>query len=448
MVSIVDFSKIEDRLDAEYYQQHFLDVESISEEYPEVKTIADLEETIVNGVEIREYTNDGLPYLRVSDLKEMFLDLTDVKFIRKDVKITKNIDLNLGDLLFSRSGSLGIIAIVTEEIVDAIISSHLIKVRLNDINPCYAATFFSCKLGRQQILRRNNGTVVPEINQPSLRTVKVPLPSKSFQEHIEQLIREAYSKRTLANEKYKETKDVINQTLGISKQQIKEEKVFETTFSEISKSIRLNAEYYEPKFKAIDLMKQTSDLEILSVAQIRKQIGYGTSEDLTYTDKGVPFLRVTDINNLDYIDPEETKKISKHDAKRLNNYEVTTRDILISRTGSIGNAVFIDKSLDGSIFGSYFIKIRLEEGYNPFYVAIFLNSMLGRLQSERLTSGAIQTNITIPAIESMEIAFPKSAVQKAICNSYKQAVHLRKDSRRLIQQAKQEVEKRITRKVY
>lgn len=105
IVSKIVYPQLENRFDAEYYKPEYLEVERTIKNYPNKKSIGKLAEIVVNGTEIREYVPKGTPYLRVSDAREIFLDLSDVKYVRENVELKKDIELDLNDLLFSRSGT-------------------------------------------------------------------------------------------------------------------------------------------------------------------------------------------------------------------------------------------------------------------------------------------------------------------------------------------------------
>jgi len=442
IVSKIVYPQLENRFDAEYYKPEYLEVERTIKNYPNKKAIGKLAEIVVNGTEIREYVPKGTPYLRVSDAREIFLDLSDVKYVRENVEVKKDIELDLNDLLFSRSGTIGVVGIVTEDIKGAIISSHLIRVKLRSINPYFAVVFFNSKYGILQILRRNNGTVVPEINQPALKSIVVPIPPPSSQEHIEKLVKEAHEKRKLADQKYKEAEQLLYKELGIGKLELTREKTFETTFSEVEKTTRFDSEYYQPKYDQNIENVRNSKFKNVKLGTLIEGIKYGTSEKVDYSESGIPFLRVTDINSFNTIDIEDIKRIPEYELQRVKNAIIRENEILISRTGTIGCAVYINEKLKNSIFGSYFIKIKVDK-INPLYLSIFLNSQLGKLQTQRETSGAIQTNITIPIIKSLRIIVPDTEIQEKICDVYRDALQIRDASRRLIVQAKTEVEELI-----
>lgn len=141
---------------------------------------------IINGADLRKYVEEGTPYLRVENIKENMIDLNDVKYVKtKPEEVSKNIQLSEGDILFTRKASYGICAVVTKASENAIISSEIIRLVLkNDINPFYVAAFLNSRLGRMQSDRMAVGTIMPGINHPSLRSMKIVIPQIEVQDKI------------------------------------------------------------------------------------------------------------------------------------------------------------------------------------------------------------------------------------------------------------------------
>lgn len=191
------------RLDAEHYQpkydqlhQGFTDFAGVS------TTVDDLAGDIVNGAEIREYQDQGTAYLRVGDLKSLDIDIASVVYI--DPKRAKSglakIGLRAGDVLISRSGSLAVAAVVESVWESALISSHLIRLRIRDtrIDPYFLALFFMTLPGKMQIQMWSNGGVQPEISQPALKAIIVPILPLLVQHEIRRLILEARRLRAVS----------------------------------------------------------------------------------------------------------------------------------------------------------------------------------------------------------------------------------------------------------
>jgi len=80
---------------------------------------------------------------------------------------------------------------------------------------------------------------------------------------------------------------------------------------------------------------------------------------------------------------------------------------------------------------------------DPLYVATFLNSQLGRLQSERLRTGGVQQNITIPSIKSIKIVLPPIERQRKIAKSVIEARKLKEKAKQLYYKAKEDIVKLV-----
>jgi len=170
------------RFDAEFYKPEYLEAEEIIKRVPNTKRIFEILISITNGVDIREFWPTGIPYLRVGDMKAIFIDIHNVSKVRANTTVTKEIKLSEGDLLFSRKGTIGRCCIVTPDIADSIISTELIRVRLKEVNPYYTAVFFNSEYGQKQFFRIASGAVNPVITRDLFKSVFIPLPSSSFQQ--------------------------------------------------------------------------------------------------------------------------------------------------------------------------------------------------------------------------------------------------------------------------
>jgi Type I restriction modification DNA specificity domain len=184
------------RLDAEHYQVSYDELETQLREYTGgFTTIAELTSSVTNGAEIREYHESGTPYLRVGDLKHLDIDADSVVRVNSELadEVIEKVALQSGDVLVSRSGSLAVTAVIESQWTHALISSHLIRLQIADsrIDPYFLALFLSARPGKMQIQKWSNGGVQPEINQPALKSILVPIVPESVQIHIRESILEA-----------------------------------------------------------------------------------------------------------------------------------------------------------------------------------------------------------------------------------------------------------------
>ncbi len=93
------------------------------------------------------------------------------------------------------------------------------------------------------------------------------------------------------------------------------------------------------------------------------------------------------------------------------------------------------------MYGSYIIKLRLiDEPILTKYLCAYLNSILGRMQFERVKTGSAQFNINLDQIRETEIIEPSSEVQEDIAilvsKLLEQLFEMRKIYTEKLQQAK------------
>lgn len=146
------------RLDAEYYQPKYDEAEKAITDcgFPTEK-LGNLIEAVQNGYDYRDYTETGTPYIRVGDVKGGQINIEHaVKIPISIADVSKPIGLQVGDILFTRKGSFGNSAVVTELEVDSIISSEIMLVRLTVLQkesllPEYVSLFLNSDLGYLQI---------------------------------------------------------------------------------------------------------------------------------------------------------------------------------------------------------------------------------------------------------------------------------------------------------
>jgi len=187
-----------DRGDAEYYQPKFEQAEAAIKNagFPVVK-LGSLIEPIQNGFDFREFTEEGTPYIRVGDVKQGHIDIEgSAKVPITQADVNKPVDLRLGDILFTRKGSFGNSAVVTEREAHGIISSEIMLLRLKvskfKILPNYISLFLNSKFGYLQVERRVHGVAYYSISQPDLADLTIPVLPFTLQEKIVENIIESF----------------------------------------------------------------------------------------------------------------------------------------------------------------------------------------------------------------------------------------------------------------
>ncbi|WP_375328254.1 N-6 DNA methylase [Microcystis sp. BLCC-F210] len=188
------------RLDAEYYQPKFYQVEEAIQSCSfHSQRLGSLIEPIQNGFDYREYTEEGTPYIRVGDVKNGQINFESAVKIPMTISdIDKPVGLKTGDILFTRKGSFGNSAVVTELELNAIISSEIMLLRLTsvfkqEILPEYVSLFLNSKFGYLQVERRVHGVAYYSISQPDLANLLIPMLPISQQQKIVEKIKLSFA---------------------------------------------------------------------------------------------------------------------------------------------------------------------------------------------------------------------------------------------------------------
>ena len=400
------------------------------------------------GTMVSKYDEFGILLLQTRNIDEFFVNTEECQRITENFhRQLKKSQIKKDDVLIARSGSFGKASIYLEpEIIN---SADVIIVESNKdvVNPFYLVGFLNSKLGTSQLFRFASGGVQGHVNLTILESLLIPILNSNFQEFLESIIRFSYKTLRKSKELYQQAEDLLLSELGLKDWQPTDENIAVKSFSaSFGTSDRLDAEYYQPKYDQLyNLLRSTSlqkGWELKRLESLSSVFKYGVSDALEYIESGVPFLRIADLQK--YRFSESDLKFISHDAAKNYPATVQTGDVLISRSGTLGLAVVIPEYLNNAIYGSYFILTRPDQYLiNPKYLAFYLNSLAGKLQTEQANTGGIQTNLTIPVLESLLIMCPPLDIQQRLVDKVNQSYEAQDQSKQLLEIAKTGVEKAI-----
>lgn len=187
-----------ERIDLRFHQPKYREFKQALEvgKY-QVTLLSNLITDLKNGVEIRTYSDRGYRYLRVSDLGKNGIENHNPRYVDIE-KIPDRVKLTNNSFLISRSGSLGLVSIIEDEIKNAVLGSDIFKVELDTdfIHPRYLEVFFRSQIGQTLIFQLNSGSLIPRLDQPAVRSLRVVVPPFGVQEEIADEAVKRYSEAT------------------------------------------------------------------------------------------------------------------------------------------------------------------------------------------------------------------------------------------------------------
>lgn len=212
-----------DRWDVEYWKPDYRKTEkSIEEGKYKVKKLGQIIEEINYGASVKNIYSEeeGIPFLRIINLKPNKVDLSNLVKLPNDIKKELgNSYIHQGDFIISRSGTIGIVAIVPKEADGFAFGSYMIRFKIKDIeiNKYYLSIVLNSSIGRRQTQRSKIGAIQNNITIPSIKSLVIPLPQKLIQDKIadeaKSRIERAKELKESAKKVFKDAKEKIEKII-------------------------------------------------------------------------------------------------------------------------------------------------------------------------------------------------------------------------------------------
>lgn len=391
-----------------------------------------------------EYKDSGIPFIRGINMKDGILDFSNVLYIDEDAhRLLWKSEVKPNTILLSMSGTIGDVAIAIPEYNYPINSNQdIAKITLTDgLNPYYLYAFLRSKYGQNFLKREARGSVQQHVFLSQLECIKVPLLSERFQQIIEQIIKSAHANLSKSKALYSEAEESLLSELGLKDWQpnnvpVNIKQLKESFFA----SGRLDAEYYQSKYDELFCRLLRFECHtIKDIANIRKSVEPGSK---AYQESGIPFVRVSDVTKFGISEPNIYLSPQDFDLAELQPKKDT---ILLSKDGSVGIAYKVEEDTDCITSGALLHLSIFNKEYNPDYLTLVLNSKVVQMQAERDSNGAIIQHWKPSEIEQVIIPKLPMPVQETISAKIKESFALKAESKRLLDQAKQMVEREIAR---
>ncbi len=139
------------------------------------------------GLHTSDYKKEGIPILRIQNLKDSVVTKDDLKYIsEKKHNELKKSKVNPLDIIISKTGILGMIGVVPEDYGPANLNQALARITLKDKDMIpYVVAFLSSKIPQQILNIVGSGrTVQPGLKLSDLKNLDIPIPPLEEQQKI------------------------------------------------------------------------------------------------------------------------------------------------------------------------------------------------------------------------------------------------------------------------
>ena len=448
-VSIVKKSNIvsDFRIDAELYQPHYFEIEktlkllihtNIGEEVSVFKKG-------IFDINAECYSARGIPFVRISNLKNMIIDESGIVFIpEEENKKYLNTLLQKNDIILSKT-AYPAASLVTLDLCNTSQDTIAIKLKSSSrINSHFFVVFMNSKYGSPQMRRWFTGNIQMHLNLKDSRQIIIPVLSNDFQNNIKKVF--FYSVHILKNahQVLKKTEHILLSELGLTNWRPKHRLSFVKNYSNVQQTERIDAEYFQPKYdEIVDAIKTyKGGWDTLgNLVKIKKSIEPGSD---AYQESGVPFVRVSNLSKHE-ITNNNQKYISEELYQDLIKYQPKQNEILLSKDATPGIAFHLKEKPDRMIpsGGILRLTVRNRERSSEEYLTLVLNSTLVQQQILRDAGGSIIKHWRLDQVKNTLIPILGKEKQKEIKSKIEDSFDCRKKSKQLLEIAKQGVEMAI-----
>ena len=331
--------------------------------------------------------------------------------------------------------------IIRKEILPANINQNIAHIRPDKekIVPEYLNVYLNSKYGKMYLEYLSRQMEQVNLNCEEVGNVLVPLFSTSFQQHIESIVKYAHINITKSKSLYSEAEDLLLIELGLKGWQPNNKPVNIKQLKEsYLKSGRLDAEHYMVKYDELEALIKSVSYK--TIAEIQQFNARGVQPD--YIQGGeVSVVNSKHIleHGLDYDNFEHTTTafLNSHNRARIEY-----GDILIYTTGANIGRTQVYLKEEPAVASNHVNILRVQD-VNPIYLALVLNSQVGRLQTEKLCTGSAQAELYPDDIEKFIVPILPKTTQQTIAEYVQKSISLRNEAKQLLDEAKIMVEKEI-----
>ena len=375
-----------------------------------------------------------------------------VKFM-EDTERTKELHVKYGDILISRSGTIGNLAFVGRTLEKLLVSEHAIRLECREY-PGFVYAFLKTKTGQSLVRSNIYGSVIQEIEPEHLATIPVPDAPAVIKKRINNLIVDSYELRDESNALIDEATALLVKELQFPDIHDFKVALFKKNASVKTFNVKLSnmmgradASYHTPIVDAIvkHMKRYAAEVTTLGDERLSKDIILAGVFKRTYVEKdyGYPFLGGKEIRQLA---PKTEKYLARavHKSRYEKELKVEKNTILITDRGTIGTTAFVPEHWTGYAVSQNVLKLIPANNSIAGYLFIYLSSDWGRLLVKRQTYGSVVDMIDNNSLKAVECPLLKNIdVQRRINELALEANDKRYEAYKLEQQALQIVNKDV-----
>jgi type I restriction enzyme S subunit len=317
-------------------------------------------------------------------------------------EMDKFIQIQVGDLLITKDGTIGKLAKITELPDKACLNSHLLIIRPlhNRFSNEYLYYVLSSYVFWKYYTIHSSGSIMASLSQEKLKDFSFPVPSLK-----EQQLLVSYLDRQCA---------LIDSVIEKTKASIEEyKKLRQAVITQaVTKGVRGDRAMKDSGIKWIGEIPQEWD--IVKLKRVSVKIGDGLHSTPEYDENGdYYFLNGNNIGSENLVFKDNTDRLNEEEYKKYKPSILSDNTILITLNGATyGKTSFYngEKVLLGKSAG----YITLISDTSKKYVRYYLASNISKILMDLSLNGTTIANLSLTTLNNFPLPLPKKCEQQEI----------------------------------
>ncbi len=316
-----------------------------------------------------------LPVLRAGNITNEGLTFDDLVFVPAK-RISAKQKIRQNDILIAASsGSLDVVGKAARALADyeGGFGAFCKVLRPGpDVDPAYFSHYFRTPVYRQRVSALAAGANINNLRNEHLDEMTIPLPPLPEQKRIAAILDQADGLRA-------------------------KRRAALAQLDELTQAIFLEM-FGDPATNPKGWPTKQLETEIDSVR-------YGTGSPPPYVEKGVPFIRATNVK-AGTVSQKDLKHISRADAQMLTKCRVRAGNLIVVRSGvNTGDCAIVPPEFDGAC-AAFDLIVDLSWENAVFY-SFLINSEFGKRYLEPLTRRAAQPHLNAEQFKTLSFISPE-----------------------------------------
>lgn len=338
----------------------------------------------------RMYTKQefGYPFLSNADVASQN-PLSACNYASKKYSYDETAFLKGGMILTGRVGAIGQTSFVPKfwERYGMMGSDNIIRIVVKpEHKNGFIYAYLASKVGNLSFWKHATGGVQPFITDKMVGNLPIPNFPESFQKEVDDLIQQSATLREQATAKLDEAKKIFENEIGVSNTDYGAYKNEGIAIQSIAGKFKRMDSQYQIGHKSI--VKEKRNLTTTKINDVAKDIFTGNRGKRNYVENdGIYFLSSSEMM---LANPKRfCKKISRR-TPNLNDLLVKKGNILISRSGTVGNTILVSDDLNGCAVSEHAMRLVIdEEKIAPEYVFAYFCTKQGKDSLAILPYGSV-----------------------------------------------------------